>query len=161
MKNLINTIFFSLIVLIAAPISILAQAPGKQNSVAIIQTMYNDFGKGNVPGVLAAMSANVEWSEAEGFPYWEGKPFVGPDAVVKGVFAKLGGEWEYWNLTGLQFHNMDNNMVLATGRYQSKYKKNGATINAQFAHVWTLKDGKVIKFQQYTDTKQVADAIQE
>ncbi len=50
-------------------------------------------------------------------------------------------------------------MVLATGRYQAKYKKNSAVIDAQVAHVWTLKDGKVIKFQQYTDTKQVAEAI--
>jgi len=50
-------------------------------------------------------------------------------------------------------------MVLGTGRYQAKYKKNGAVIDAQFAHVFTLKDGKVIKFQQYTDTKQVSEAI--
>jgi ketosteroid isomerase-like protein len=121
--------------------------------------MYDDFGKGNVPGVVAALSSTVEWNEAENFPYWQNKPFFGPDAVVNGVFAKLGGEWDYWKLTDLQLHNMDNNMVLATGRYVGKYKKNGAVINAQFAHVWTLQDGKAIKFQQYVDTKQVADAM--
>lgn len=31
--------------------------------------------------------------------------------------------------------------------------------NAQFTHVWTLRDGKILKFQQYTDTAQVAKAI--
>jgi uncharacterized protein len=151
----------ALMLIVAAPVTISAQTTGKKNNVAIVQDVYNEFGKGNVPAVLASLSSDVEWNEAEGFPYWEEKPFVGPDAVVNGVFAKIGGEWDYWNLTGVQLHNMDNNMVLATGRYQAKYKKNGATINAQFAHVWTLKDGKVLKFQQYTDTKQVANAIQQ
>lgn len=146
--------------LAASPAILSAQATGKQNNVSFIQGIYNDFGKGNIPGVLAAMSANVEWYEAENFPYWTGKPFLGPDAVLNGVFAKIGSEWEYWNLTDMQLHNMDNGMVLATGRYQAKYKKNGAVINAQFAHAWTLKDGKVIKFQQYTDTRQVANAVQ-
>ena len=51
-------------------------------------------------------------------------------------------------------------MVLATGRYQAKHKKSGKEINAQVAHVWTLKEGKVVVFQQYTDTKQVAEAVE-
>jgi ketosteroid isomerase-like protein len=28
-----------------------------------------------------------------------------------------------------------------------------------FAHVWTLRDGKVVKFVQYTDTLKVAEAL--
>ncbi len=32
-------------------------------------------------------------------------------------------------------------------------------VRAQFAHVWVLKGGSVVKFQQYTDTKQFAEAI--
>jgi ketosteroid isomerase-like protein len=159
MKQTKQASFICLLLLIAAPIVISAQAPAKKNNIAIVQGLYNDFGKGNVPGVLAALSKDVEWNEAENFPYWEEKPFVGPDAVVKGVFARIGSEWEYWNLTDLKLHNMDNNMVLATGRYKAKYKQNEAIIDAQFAHVWSLKDGKVLKFQQYTDTKQVANAI--
>lgn len=160
MKNLKMSAVILLLLLIASPGILSAQEPVKQTNVSIIQSMYNDFGKGNVPGVLAAMSAGVEWNEAENFPYWNGQPFLGQDAVLNGVFAKIGSEWEYWNLTDLQLHNMDNGMVLGTGRYKAKYKKNGAVINAQFAHVWTLKDGKVTKFQQYTDTKQVSNAIQ-
>ncbi len=37
--------------------------------------------------------------------------------------------------------------------------KNGAIINLQMAHLWNLKDGKIIKFQQYADTKTIADAM--
>ena len=53
---------------------------------------------------------------------------------------------------------MFNNQVLATLRYQAKLKKNGKTIDAQAAHLWTLNNGKVTAFQQYVDTKQLSDA---
>jgi uncharacterized protein len=160
MKNLFTSAFVLIMIFFAAPVALLAQATGKQSNVTIVQALYDHFGKGNIPEVLASMSANVEWNEAENFIYGENKPFVGPDAVVNGLFVRIGADWEYWTLVDVQFHNMDKNMVLATGRYQAKYKKNGALINAQFAHVITLKAGKVMKFQQYTDTKQFADAIQ-
>lgn len=128
-------------------------------NVGIVDTMYKSFAAGDVPAVLAAFDANIIWNEAENFPYADGNPYKGPDAVVNGVFARLGSEWDYWNLANIELHDMANNQVLATGRYQAKYKKNGKTINAQFAHLWTLKEGKVLNFQQYADTKQVTDAV--
>jgi len=127
-------------------------------SVEIIKDMYNSFAKGDVEAVLSAMTAQTEWNEAENFPYADGNPYIGPDAIV-GVFARLGEEWEYWNLADLQVMGMENEMVLATGRYQAKHKKTGKEIDAQMAHLWWTKDGKVIKFQQYADTKQVSEAI--
>ena len=42
---------------------------------------------------------------------------------------------------------------------KAKLKKNGAIIDAQAAHLWTLKDGKAIGFQQYVDTKQLDEAL--
>ncbi len=131
-------------------------APG---NVGIVNGMYKSFAAGDVPAVLAAFDANIIWNEAENFPYADGNPYKGPDAVVNGVFARLGSEWDYWNLVDIQLRNMANDQVLATGRYQAKYKKNGKTIDAQFAHLWTLKEGKVLSFQQYADTKGVADVV--
>jgi ketosteroid isomerase-like protein len=159
MKQLTRAVLFSAFLFMAFPITALAQSAGQPDNLAIVKTMYDDFGKGNVPGVLAVIDPKAEWFEAENFIYWEGKPFIGPNAIVNGVFAKIGGEWDYWKLEDLQLFQMTNGMVLGTGRYQAKYKKNGAVIDAQFAHVFTLKDRKVIKFQQYTDTKQVSEAI--
>ena len=49
--------------------------------------------------------------------------------------------------------------VVVEGRYRGKMKATGTPVDAQFAHVWQLRDGKVVRFQQYTDTKQWADAL--
>ena len=54
---------------------------------------------------------------------------------------------------------MSGNMVLATLRYDAKVKTTGKSYNAQASHLWTLnEEGKVTAFQQYVDTKKLADA---
>ena len=108
---------------------------------------------------MASLDEKVVWSEAENFPYADGNPYIGPDAVLNGVFARIGEDWNNFKLTNIQLSEMKNGMVLATGRYMGKYKKNNAPLNAQFAHVWSLNDGKASKFQQYADTQQANNVI--
>lgn len=129
------------------------------NNLVVIQSVYDNFAKGEIPAVLATLDANVVWNEAEGNALADGNPYKGPNAVLKGVFERIGAEHEYFNLVNIQLHEMSNNQVLATLRYQAKLKNNGATIDAQAVHFWTLKDDKVIAFQQYVDTKQLNDAL--
>jgi two-component system, sensor histidine kinase ChiS len=130
-----------------------------QGNIAVVDGLYKSFAIGDIPNALAAMDPNIIWNEAEGFPYADRNPYIGPQAVLEGVFARIGEEWEYWNLTDIQMHEMSNNQVLSTLRYKAKYKKNGAEIDAHVAHWFTLKDGKIIRFQQFTDTGQVVRAM--
>jgi ketosteroid isomerase-like protein len=48
--------------------------------------------------------------------------------------------------------------VVALGRYMGAFKATGRRMNPQAVHVWTLKDGKAVAFQQYIDTLDVARA---
>lgn len=62
-------------------------------------------------------------------------------------------------MNDIQLHNMSDNMVLATLRYDVKVKTTGMTYNAQATHLRLLNgDGKIIAFQQYVETKKLADA---
>lgn len=125
---------------------------------AIVNDMYQSFSTGDVPAVLAAMDDNIVWNEAEGNSLADGNPYKGPDAVLNGVFGRLGSDWENFRLVDIKLHEMANDQVLATLRYHGKYLKTGTSINAQAAHLWKLKDGKVASFQQYVDTKQLDNA---
>ena len=49
--------------------------------------------------------------------------------------------------------------VIVRGRYRGKYKATGVAVDAQFAHVWKLRDGQAVSFQEYTDTAQFRDAM--
>ncbi|MBL7744403.1 MAG: hypothetical protein JNN00_13090, partial [Chitinophagaceae bacterium] len=101
MKN-VKPFLLIAILLIANSFTASTQTAGTKTNVAIIQGIYSDFATGNVPGVLGALDAKVEWNEAESFIYGDNKPFIGPDAVVNGVFAKIGGEWDGFTITNLQ-----------------------------------------------------------
>lgn len=128
------------------------------NNIGVIDGLYQAFAKGDIPFVLSILDEKVVWNEAEGNALADGNPYIGPDAVLNGVFARIGAEHEYFNLKDIKLHTMDGNQVLATLRYDAKRNDNGALIDAQVAHLWTLSDGKVTAFQQYVDTKQLADA---
>lgn len=129
------------------------------NNTTIVEGLYKSFAKGDIPNALATMDDKVVWNEAENFPYADKNPYIGPDAVLKGVFARIGEDWEYWKLEDIKLHEMSDNMVLSTLRYKAKHKKTGKQIDSQTAHLFTLKDGKIIAFQQFTDTKQADLAI--
>jgi len=129
-----------------------------QQNVDTIRSLYDLFAKGDVPSVLAGFHPEIEWNEAENFPYADGNPYIGPNAVLEGVFMRLGSEWDYWNLDIGELLDAGESVV-AMGRYQAKNRTTGKEISAQFAHVWKLRDGKAVSFQQYADTHQVVDAV--
>ncbi len=127
-------------------------------NVAIVKGIYEAFGTGDVATVVGAMSPDIEWNEAENFPYSDGNPYHGPDAILGGVFARIGGEWDGFAVGPREFLDGGDTVVM-TGRYTGTYKSTGRAINAQVAHFWTLDGGKVVQFQQLVDTLAVARAV--
>jgi ketosteroid isomerase-like protein len=127
------------------------------DSVATVRSIYEAFGKGDVQTVLGLMSEKVEWNEAEHFTYWTGGPFVGPQAVLNGVFARIGQDFDGFTVDVGRVVGCGDT-VLSEGRYRGTVKATGKRLDVQVAHVWDVRDGKVVRFQQYVDTWQVAQA---
>ena len=131
-----------------------------QENVELIRGMYEAFGRGDIEAVLGPMDEGIEWNAAENSPYADRNPYIGPQAVLEGVFMRLGQDWEVFEVKPEEFLDAGDRVV-ALGRYNAKHKASGREVWAQFAHVWGVREGKVTSFQQYTDTKQFADAVQE
>jgi len=130
-----------------------------KENVQAIDSLYNAFSTGDMPTVLGLMHPKIEWNEAESNSLADGNPYIGPDAIVEGVFARLGANHEYFGVQDVKTHGMSDNKVFATLRYDAKVKATGKAYNAQAAHLWTFNDeGKIIAFQQFVDTKKLADA---
>lgn len=132
--------------------------PDHIKNIAVIDNLYKAFAIGEIPKVLELMDAEIVWNEAEGNTLADGNPYIGPEAVLNGVFARIAANHEYFKLEDIQLHQMNDHKILATLRYDAKVKQTGKTYNAQAAHLWTLKDGKIIAFQQFVDTKKLAEA---
>ena len=128
-----------------------------QQNLETIRSLYGAFAKGDVPTVLGAFDPAAEWREADNFLYADGNPYIGPGAILQGVFLRLATEWDGFAANPQQYFDAGESIIV-TGRYSGAYKATGKKIDAQFAHFWTLADGKVTRFQQYTDTLQAAQA---
>ena len=123
----------------------------------IIAGAYASFAKGDVPSVLAVMDPTIEWTEAEGWPLYSGT-LVGPQAVVDGVFMRLGEIGENFSVNVTQLV-AEGDTVVALGTTSWNRNGSGEPAEVKTAHVWTLADGKVTRFQQHVDSAKARSLI--
>ena len=79
---------------------------------------------------LAALAPDAEWTEAEGFPY--AGTYKGVEAILTGVFHRLGTEWIGYRAEVHTFME-DGDRVAAFGVYSGTYKATGRSMRAAFA----------------------------
>ena len=126
------------------------------DSVTRIREVYDAFGRGDMPAVLAGLDEGIEWYEAENGPWYPGRAFVGPQEVVDGVFQRIGAEYEEFEIRPTRFLG-DGDTVVMEGRYRAKsHKATGQPLDAEVVHVWDLRNDKIVRFHQYVDTRQLA-----
>jgi hypothetical protein len=125
------------------------------SNVQVVQDLYEAFGQGDVPAVLGAMEADIQWREAEGNPYqMSGEAWVGSDAILQNLFMKLGAEWDGFTVNPKEFHDAGDTVVVE-GRYTGTCKSTGKALDAQYCHVFKIRNGKLANFQQFVDTAQM------
>jgi hypothetical protein len=120
----------------------------------IVEGIYASFATGDVPAVLGAMADDIKWTEADGFPL--AGTYVGPQAILEGVFMRLGEIGHDYTVVPDQFV-ADGDTVVTLGHYTWKHKTSGDPAVVKMAHVLTLDGGKVVTFQQHVDTARVRE----
>ncbi len=125
-------------------------------NLELIRSTYEGTSADNGRNLRAVLSPDVEWTEAEGFPY--AGTYVGPEAVIAGVFHRLQTEWTGYRA---QVHTYlaDGDRVAACGVYSGTYNATGKSMTSPFAHLYQLKDGKIMRMAQYVDTVLVSRAL--
>jgi len=119
-----------------------------------VKSIYQAFAAGDVPGVLARFDPKIEWTEADDFPYADGNPYSGPQAVLAEVVARCAGEWAGFTAAPDEFIDAGPTVVVL-GRYGGTFKATGRSQNTQFVHVWRIDDGLAVRFQQFANTLHV------
>ncbi len=128
------------------------------SNLDIIRATYEGPASENGRHLLAALAPDVVWVEADGFPY--GGTYVGPQAVIANVFQRLATEWIDYRAE-VASYVVEGDHVVALGTYSGTYKLSRRSMRAAFAHHWTLREGKIVRFVQYVDSYLVRQAMQE
>lgn len=121
----------------------------------VIRAHYAASDRGDIDGMIADFADDIRWTEAAGFPL--AGTYVGPQAVVDGVFLKLGEEWDDYTLAIDEVID-GGDTVVGIGTYSGTHKGTGRFFAARVAHVWRLDAGRAVAFEQFTDTLLVARA---
>ena len=125
-------------------------------NIDIVRAHYAASAQGNVDAMMAHVSPQVRWTEMAGFPC--AGTWVGPQAVVDNVFAVLGRDWNGYRFE-LQNLIDGGDQVVGVGTYHGTFRATGKEMQARVAHVWKLQDGKIVAFEQFTDTLLVHGAM--
>jgi len=96
------------------------------------------------------MHPEIEWHQAQGLPH--GGLYRGLDEVKRNIFDPLDADWwDGFSATPDEFLDAGDHVVVL-GRYTGRAKRTGKPLDVPFVHVWTLSDGRAIRFRQFLDT---------
>ncbi len=127
-------------------------------SIDLVRSLYAAFAAGDVPAFVARLDPRVVWNEAESFPYSDRNPYVGPEAIVGGVFQRILTDFEDFRVVVGEIVGGPE-VVTMFGRYSGKHRATGRELDVQCAHTWWIQGGKVVRFQQMVDTARAAQTI--
>ena len=123
----------------------------------IVRGFYDALGRGDVPGVLARLHDQLEWTEAERFPYYSGT-WRSPQEILDKLLVPLARDWDGFSAKAQDFIAAGDRVV-SLGAYSGIFKRTGRSMTAPFAHVWAVREGRIAKFDMYTDTAKVLEAL--
>ena len=126
-----------------------------EQNTAVVQKAYADFSRGDIASLLSSLDEGVEWispgkSPASGLR--KGR------AEVAEFFRIVNETWEF-----LSFEPRDyiatGDRVVALGHYHARSRQTGRDAGSDWAMVFTVRDGKVTRFQEYADTVILESAL--
>lgn len=122
----------------------------------IIAAHYAASDRGDLEGMLAPLAADVQWTEMAGFPY--AGTYIGPAAVRENVFERIAANWDGYVAAVTELID-GGDTIVGLGTYSGTARSTGRHFSARVAHVWRLEGGEVVRFEQFTDTALVRDAL--
>jgi ketosteroid isomerase-like protein len=114
-----------------------------------IRGLYEAAARGDFAAWVEAFHEGIEWRTADNVTYF------GPQAVVAGITSRIH-EFDAFAID-IRRIIAAGDIVVAEARYRAVAKATGKVLDAQGVHVFDLRDGKIVRVQQYTDTWQFAE----
>jgi len=127
----------------------------EQQNIAVVQQVYGAFGRGDLDGILALLDPEVAWRT----PGPPDLPTAGMYRGVKAVrefFGKLLNTFEITNFEPQDFLAEDEKVVVL-GTSLERVKATGNAIEFRWVHVFTIRNGRIIAFEERADVSAVVD----
>jgi ketosteroid isomerase-like protein len=118
-----------------------------QENVEIVRRFLN----ADVDEALRYADPGIVWNPVEELPT------QGHDAVRADV-AHWKSAWDDYKLILEDFADMGDR-VLATVRQRGRGRESGIEVDARFYDLYTLRDGKIVRMDQFTERSEALEAV--
>lgn len=125
----------------------------------IVRQAYENFKSGDIQALLDQLTDDIRWQapKVENVPFATGQ-YSGREQVGQ-FFARLADAQEFKQFEPRDFI-AQGDKVVALGRYVWRARVTGREYEGDWAHVFTIRYGKIAGFHEYTDTAALAAAYQ-
>lgn len=127
------------------------------SNVDLVRALYQSFRDDDRDRAGEILAPDATWVQMQGFP--GGAVRHGVDDIWAGVIEGLRNLWESWRGEFDEYFDAGDRVVVL-GAYVARAAASEPEVRAPFAHVHTIRDVRITRFEQYTDTKVLADALQ-
>lgn len=128
----------------------------EQENTQVVQQAYQNFKTGDIKALIGLMTEDVSWQ----LPETENVPFAGKrrgQGEVGQFFATLADVQDVVRFEPQEFI-AQGDKVIALGQYTWRVKVSGREYGSDWAHVFTIRDGKISGFNEYMDTAAATNA---
>ena len=127
------------------------------NNLGLVNDVYAAYAQGNTQFILDHVIEDVDWIHdgPSSIPY--SGVFRGRKEVPR-FFQALATTLDNPQLT-LEEWVAQGEKVVTTGRFTATVKATGTSLDVPVAHVFTLRNGKIVRWFGYTDTAGVVEAF--
>jgi uncharacterized protein len=127
------------------------------SNVDLIRPIYEEWGRGNWRPRFDVYHPKMEWGWSDEFPGLAGVYEDHEDPNPR-LVAWLNG-WENWRAEADEFLEFgDHVVVLAT--YHGRGRGSGVEISQEGAHVFELRDGKVVRLEIFASRAKALQSVQ-
>jgi hypothetical protein len=122
----------------------------EQKNADVVRQAYESFKTGKIEDLLNLLSTDVDWR----LPAIPGVPFSGVHRGRDGVgrfFASVGQNQDTLKFEPREFIS-EGGKVAVLGHYEWRVKSTGREFVSDFAHIFTVRDGKIAGFMEFMDT---------
>ena len=128
-----------------------------EEATNLARQTYDAFFRGDIDGLLELYTEDMDWEVLGPSSLPTAGPHIGKEQV-RAFFGKVNDLLVSENFD-VQQYVVQGDTVVALGEYTWTSKVTGRVFDAQFVHVITIRDGKICKFREYTDTAAAVEAM--
>jgi uncharacterized protein len=127
-----------------------------EDSEKLVRAFYQATIPGHREALRGIQSPRVVYDLPEGMPVGCGH-FEGLDDILERFLTSFYGALDV-HFAAEEFVS-SGETVVALGRIQGKTRQAGVPVDLPFAHVWTVRDGRLQRMRAFTDTRLLARAL--